>query len=73
VQIRIRHESQAPENAQVLDDFPFLNGDDIHAVIRWLESWGVRVLGEPIPRTEGLTGEFVVTDDAAYFEVLVHD
>lgn len=45
--------------------------DDVDKVIPMLRRWGVECGGNVYGNDEELTGQFVLTDNEAYFEVVV--
>lgn len=64
-EVRIRHELSA--DSALLGDVPFM---ETEKVITHLKRWGVRD-EEGSVDTDLLSGEFVVTDHTAYFEVMI--
>jgi hypothetical protein len=63
IEVRIRHQDEA--DAVRLTDVPF---NDIGSVIPAVKGWGIADYED-----RELSAQFVVTDTAAYFEVVIVD
>lgn len=61
-EIRVRHELEA--KGLYLADVPF---DQINHIIPTLKSWGINDCED-----HPLSGSFVVEEDSAFFEVVIH-
>jgi hypothetical protein len=64
LEVRIRHENESKPMRLAVIEF-----EDIDTFFNVVKSWGVYADGAV---AETFSGQFVVADDAAYFEIICH-
>ena len=66
IEVRIRHDEDA--EGHHLTEVPL---ESVNDVIPAIKPWGVYAQG-PYSQVEDISGQFVYSEDSAYFEVVLH-